>query len=89
MRGLSQFAAIIAIAVGAGLFQFGRSLDPVLGSASIQAVMHSTGTHDHETASYAIGWGVGFMTLGSLILIVPWIETYVTKNCANSSSRLG
>ena len=86
MRGISQLAAIIAIAVGAGLFQFGRSLDPPLSAATVQTTMRSTGQHDHETAALASGWGTGFMTLGGLILVVPWIETFVNKHRANASS---
>jgi hypothetical protein len=84
MRGISQFAAIIAIAVGAGLFQFGRSLDPALSATGPEAAMRSAGPRDHEMAAFAIGWGVGFMTLGGLILVVPWIEKFVNKHCANA-----
>jgi hypothetical protein len=78
MVGLRQLAAIFAIAAGAGLFAFGRHLDPPLSAANPGAMM-SANSHNHESASFACGWGIAFMTLGGLLLVVPWINDCVTK----------
>jgi hypothetical protein len=85
MRALSQLAAIVAIAVGAGLFQFGRHLDPPL-SAATSASMRSIGQHEHEAAALASGWGAAFMTLGGLMLVVPWIDMYAKRHCPSGDS---
>lgn len=86
MRAISQLAAIIAIAVGAGLFQYGRQLDSPASASTVQIAMRSTATHDHEVSAFASGWGVGFMTLGALILVVPWINAYVSKNTLSTGA---
>jgi hypothetical protein len=86
MRALSQIAAILAIAVGAGLFQFSRHLDPPM-SAATPATLRSIGQHDHEAAAMASGWGTAFMALGGLMLVVPWIDACTKRHCASGSSE--
>jgi hypothetical protein len=82
MIRLGQLAAIVAIAAGAGLFAFGRHLDPPLSAANPGAAM-SASPRNHEAASLACGWGVAFMTLGGLCLAVPWINDCVKRQSTN------
>lgn len=80
MRSLTQLAGIVAIAAGAGLYAYSQHLDPPLPRAMggmAAAEMTSTSPHNHEMAATACGWGVGFITLGSLMLIVPWVNVCV------------
>ena len=86
MRALSQLAAILAIAAGAGLFQYGRHLDPPM-SAVTPASMRSIGQHDHQAAALASGWGTAFMALGGLMLVVPWIDMYAKRHCPSGGTE--
>jgi hypothetical protein len=78
-RGFIQVIAILAIAVGSGLFAFGRHLDPPTDSsnpASIQRAM----SVDEEllgVAAAACGLGVCLMTFGALAIAVPWMNAHL------------
>jgi len=75
-RGFIQTLAIFAIALGAGLFQFGRHLDPPVVSSdpvSAQLAMNR-GDNEHGMAATASGCGVCLMTFGALCLVVPWFN---------------
>lgn len=76
MRSLTQLAAIVSITAGAGLYAYSQHLDPPPGAAGAAAVatLTSTNSRDHENAALACGWGVAFITLGSLALVVPWVN---------------
>jgi hypothetical protein len=87
MRALSQLAAILAIAVGAGLVQFARTLDPPLRVANPATMMRSFNESDRRMAATSSGFGAAFLTLGGLMLIVPWIDAYMKRHCASGSSE--
>lgn len=81
MRYLIQAACVVAIALGGGLFAFGSYLEPRLDPTNPMEAVHSL-SQDRDThfeASLACGFGVGFMTLGGLGLIVPWINILVFR----------
>jgi len=83
-RDIIQIVSVAALALGAGLFAFGRHLDPPLISGDAAAVAQSFASHEDDderlwSASVACGTGIGFMTLGALGLAVPWINTLVAK----------
>jgi len=73
VRSLTQLAAIVSITAGAGLYAYSQHLDPPPGAAAV-ATLTSTNSRDHENAALACGWGVAFITLGSLALVVPWVN---------------
>lgn len=76
MLRTGQIIAIIAISIGAGLYAFSRHLDPPLSAANPGAIM-SSHSGNHEVASAACGWGIAFISLGVLLLAVPWINQFV------------
>ena len=76
MNSLAQLASVFAIAGGAGLFAYSRHVDPPLSAATAVASMSPVGQHTRETAAYMDAWGTGLMTLGSLGLVIPWINSY-------------
>lgn len=86
MRTLFQLAAIVAIAIGVGLYAFGRHLEPSLNAANPAAAMYSINPNTHETAALACGWGAGFITLGALGVVVPWIDVYVRKHYGHAGT---
>jgi hypothetical protein len=79
MRDLIQIFATVMIALGAGLYAFGRHLDPPINAATPAAVVHPVSDSNLFMASMACGWGVGFMTLGVLSLAIPWMNIAVAK----------
>jgi hypothetical protein len=73
-REFIQVIAVIAIALGAGLFAFGRHVDPPLDPTN-QAAIQRAMELDKElriAASCATGIGVCFMTFGILSVLIPW-----------------
>jgi len=90
LRYLIQAACVLAIALGAGLFAFGSYLDPQLDMSNPAQVVRNL-THEdremHVIASTACGVGVGFMTLGGLGLVVPWVNVLVQKQIGRLDSE--
>jgi hypothetical protein len=82
MDRLSQLAAVIAIASGAGLYSFSRHLDPPISLSSPNNIRMSIDQSDHWMAAVAGGWGTAFITLGVLALTVPWTNAWVRKQCS-------
>jgi hypothetical protein len=85
MLRTGQIIAIIAIAVGAGLYAFSRHLDPPL-NASTPGSFVSANSSNHEVAAAACGWGIAFITLGVLLLAVPWINQFVALQSVKQPS---
>jgi hypothetical protein len=78
-RGLIQVIAVIAIALGSGLFAFGRHLNPPTDSSNPASVQRAM-TVDEEiqgVSAASCGLGVSLMTFGVLALAVPWMNTYL------------
>ncbi|HEV8062202.1 MAG TPA: hypothetical protein VGP68_20150 [Gemmataceae bacterium] len=83
MRNFIQGVCVFAFALGAGLFAFGTYLQPELNFTNVNPV-EFTRFFDHMNeyrigASIARGFGIGFMTLGGLGLIVPWVNVLLTR----------
>jgi len=79
MDRLSQLAAVISIAAGAGLYSYSRHLDPPISHPLAAEVRMSIDRNDRNTAAVAGGWGTAFITLGVLGLTVPWTNAWVRK----------
>ena len=90
MRRFAQAVCILAIAIGSGLFSFGRYLEPAIdlkNPADMTRLMGDYRAADqHFTASVCSGVGIGFLILGSLGLAVPWINVLMLKPRAQQSS---
>ncbi len=90
IRKIGQAVCIFAIALGAGLFSFGGYLDPRVDvkdpSTIARQIDPYRASEEHFTASICRGVGVGFLTLGSLGLIVPWINVFVLRSRAQEPS---
>jgi hypothetical protein len=76
--GFIQGISILAIAIGSGFTAFSSKLEPSLHSLDPAAVAQFMKTdwssrENHFTASITSGVGMGFLLLGVLGLIVPWI----------------
>jgi hypothetical protein len=87
-REFIQLVSVIAIAFGAGLVAFARHLDPPLDMANPAAIARSMDHNnkaDRQVASMASGVGVAGITLGTLGLVIPWINLYM----ARQSERAG
>ena len=94
MRGFIQLVCVLAIAVSSGLIAFGSKLEPQLNladPATVTRVLDSYRDRDlHMLASVTSGFGMGFMILGILGLIVPWINklgTAITGELGDNSAR--
>jgi len=77
MDRLSQLAAVIAIAFGAGLYTFSHHLDPPINLTTPDNVRFTVSDGDHRMAAIAGGVGTGFIVFGVLGLAVPWINTWI------------
>jgi hypothetical protein len=80
-REFIQVIAVFAIAVGAGLFAFGRHLDPPLDSTN-PVVIERAMSMDQDTrlfASFASGAGVCLMTFGALSIVLPWVNDAASR----------
>src|SRR4051812_49763105 len=73
---LAQLASVFVIAGGAGLFAYSRHIDPPIAAVPPATQMSPVGQNTREKAAAAEAWGTGFMTLGTLGLVVPWINSY-------------
>jgi hypothetical protein len=67
-----QTLCIFAIAIGAGLFAFGRHLDPPFDPQNPARAAIHTDESTHIAASIACGMGVALITGGVLGLAIPW-----------------
>jgi hypothetical protein len=81
MRYILQAVCVVAIAIGGGLFAYGSYLIPRPDPANPMDAIHSFNVdkHTREVASAARGVGIGFMMLGGLGLIVPWVNIAMTR----------
>ncbi|HUG93287.1 MAG TPA: hypothetical protein VML55_20770 [Planctomycetaceae bacterium] len=86
----SQIISVVAIAIGAGLFAYGSYLEPRLDLANPAETARHLAEYSsraaHEIASVTRGVGIGFMTLGGLALLVPWINALVVRIGGHSSA---
>jgi hypothetical protein len=79
-REFIQVIAVFAIALGAGLFAFGRHLDPPMNAGNplaVQGVIHDE--DQHIAASMATGAGVALITFGVLSILLPWFNDALAK----------
>lgn len=78
MRAFVQVMGVLAIAIGAGMFSFGSYLSPRdnLLDPNTLIQRHSSHYQDEHLLISAIscGWGIGLMILGTLMLVIPWIN---------------
>jgi hypothetical protein len=83
MRDFIQAGSVVAFALGAGLFALGSYLQPPLNITNVNpadiARIFDHVSDYHVGASVTRGIGVGFMTLGGLGLIVPWINAFLAR----------
>lgn len=90
MRRFAQVVCILAIAIGAGLFSFGRYLEPQIDlknpAEMVRLMQDYRASDQHFTASVCSGVGIGFLTLGSFGLIVPWINLLLKTRTQQTSS---
>jgi len=94
MRGFIQMFCVLVIAVGAGLLAFSSKLEPQIKLAdptTLTRASMSYGDKDqHYTASISGGVGIGLMILGSLGLVIPWInklQAAMTGELSDNSAR--
>ncbi len=94
MRGFIQAVCVLAIAIGSGLLAFGSKLEPPLNVADPAAMAQFLNSYQrgdtHLTAAITSGVGTGFLILGPLGLIVPWLNTLgstITKELGDNSAR--
>jgi hypothetical protein len=80
-RAFIQGICVLAIALGAGLFGFGSYARP---DATNMVIMQQFNRVEdtHLMSAATTGAGIGFMTLGSLGLAVPWINFLVSRSRA-------
>jgi len=80
-REFIQVIAVFALALGAGMFAFGRHLAPPFDATNPGAIQNSMSTDDddHHIASVACGFGVCFMTFGALCLVLPWVNAALAR----------
>jgi hypothetical protein len=84
VNSLTQLASVFAIAGGAGLCSYGRHIDPPLNANAPAALVSSVSQNTREVAAAVGGWGTGFITLGSLGLVIPWINSYIRHQALQS-----
>jgi hypothetical protein len=76
MRELLQIACVVALGLGAGLYATGGYLRPTFHADPTGFARSMSRNHDEERviAAGLSGTGVGFMVLGALGLVVPWVN---------------
>ena len=95
MGGFLQSVSILAIAIGSGLTAFSSKMEPSLKNldpAVVTQFMNESWTsrEQHFTASITSGVGMGFLILGVLGLVVPWINrlgSSLTGELSENSAR--
>jgi hypothetical protein len=95
MKNIGQMIYVLAIALGGGLIAFGSKLEPQLNltdPATVTRILESYHDRDqHMVASVTTGFGMGFMLLGILGLVVPWLNklgTTFTGEIGDNSARM-
>lgn len=83
IRELIQAVCVLAIALGAGLFGFGSYMRPDVevnmnGPAAF-VEQRQISESDWEIAAICTGTGIGFITLGGLGLVVPWVNVVMSR----------
>jgi len=88
-RELIQAIAVLAIALGAGMFAFGRHLDPPLVATNPVAMQRAMnpGADFHLAASFATGFGVCLMTFGALSIVIPWVNDALVGHRKRTGER--
>lgn len=81
MRGILQAICVFAIALGAGLFATGNYLQPPIDPGNLADISRFLQYRNDERIASSVlrGCGIGFMTLGVLGLVVPWINALVFR----------
>ena len=87
-HGLFTALMVMIIAAGAGLFAFARHLDPPFNSNDPVAVQHAMNfdAESHGVAAVATGLGVCLMTFGTLMIVLPWINSWIAPRRSTSES---
>ncbi len=82
MRGNAQVICVIAIGLGAGLFSVGHYLEPPMAPMSPNDLVNYWNGNDdvHIAASILRGFGVCFLTSGTLGIVIPWINVLVFRS---------
>jgi hypothetical protein len=81
MRGFLQAVCVFSIALGAGLFTTGNYLEPRIDPGNIAEFSRFLQYRNDERIASSVlrGCGIGFITLGVLGLVVPWINAFVFR----------
>lgn len=94
MRVFMQMVSVLAIAVGAGLLSFSNKLQPPFNPADPTTLTRASMSYEDRdqlfTASVTGGVGIGFMLLGTLGLVIPWINkvgSAMTGDLGDNSAR--
>lgn len=93
--GFFQGLSVLAIALGSGLSAFGSKMEPQLKNldpAALAQFMNANyqNREQHFTAAITSGVGIGFLILGTLGLVVPWINrlgSSLTGELSENSAR--
>lgn len=85
-REFIQTLAVLSLSLGAGLFAFGRHVDPPVDITNPALLQHSLNVDMDVRAPAAIACGVGvcLMTFGALCLILPWANDAIARRCQAS-----
>lgn len=89
-RGFIHGMAILAFAIGAGLFAFGRQLDPPIDPANPTLAAHRQhfDPEIHPFAAMACGVGVSLMALGGLTLAMPHVNAALHRWESTGTQRI-
>lgn len=81
MHSTAQMICVIAIGLGAGLFSVGHYLEPPMAAMRPEDLAQFWRGNDdvHIAASILRGFGVCFLTMGGLGIVVPWINAIVSR----------
>lgn len=91
MRAGVQLVSILAFSIGMGLLIGGRSINPEPRGDHVVQAIQAVQRHDRnyefyrDLSSGLKGAGAALLTLGSLGLIVPWVNILIDRRDAVSS----